>query len=49
MENFQKYINKIFPTIVKEYGDQILSVNKGKAQYVADKFLKIEIEKKKEK
>ena len=42
-------INKIFPSIVKEYGAQILSANKGKAQYVADKFLKIEIEKKKEK
>lgn len=40
-------INKIFPFIVKEFGDQILSASKGKAQFVADKLLKTEIKKKK--
>lgn len=40
-------INKIFSSVVKEFGDQILSTSKGKAQFITDKLLKIEIKKKK--
>lgn len=36
-------INKVFPPIVKEFGNQILSATKGQAQFVADRLLKEEI------
>lgn len=45
----QNDVNNIFPSIVKEFGDKILSATKGQAQWVADKLLKTEIEKKKDK
>jgi len=41
----QDDINKVFPSIVKEFGNQISSATKGQAQFVVDKFLKMEIEK----
>lgn len=43
----QNDINKTFPSIVKEFGNQILSTTKDRAQSVADRLLKMEIEKKK--
>jgi len=43
----QNDINKIFPSVVKEIGDYILSAGKGQAQFVADKLLKEEMDKKK--
>ncbi|MBW2038057.1 MAG: hypothetical protein JRI46_00430 [Deltaproteobacteria bacterium] len=42
----QNDVNKNFPSIVKELGNQILSATKGQAQFVADRLLKLEIEKK---
>lgn len=39
-------INKVFPSIVKEFGNQVLSASKGKAQFVTDRLLKEEINKK---
>ena len=39
-------INKVFPSIVKEFGNQILSAGKGKAQFVTSRLLKEEINKK---
>jgi Holliday junction resolvase len=39
-------VNKIFPSIVKELGNQILSASKGEAQFIADRLLKEEISKK---
>ncbi len=42
----QDNINKLFPSIVKEFGDQILSTSKGTAQFVANGLLKEEINKK---
>ena len=43
----QNDINKIFPVVVKEIGNRILSAKKGQAQLVTDKLLKEEIDKKK--
>lgn len=43
----QNDINKVFPSIVKEFGAQILSSIKGQAQLITDRLLKVEIEKKK--
>ncbi|MBA7509584.1 hypothetical protein ES705_01542 [subsurface metagenome] len=42
----QDDINKVFPSIVKEFGNQILSATKGQAQFVADRLLKEEINRK---
>ncbi len=42
----QDDINKVFPSIVKEFGNQILSATKGQAQFVADRLLKKEINRK---
>ncbi len=42
----QDNINKVFPSIVKEFGNQILSATKGQAQFVADRLLKEEINRK---
>lgn len=42
----QDDVNKLFPSIVKEFGNQVLSASKGKAQFVADRLLKEEINKK---
>lgn len=39
-------INKVFPPIVKEFGNQILSAGKGKAQFVTSRLLKEETSKK---
>lgn len=39
-------VNNIFPSIVKEFGNQILSAHKGEAQFVADRLLKEEKSKK---
>ena len=39
-------VNKVFPSVVKEFGDQILSASKGKAQFVTDNLLKEETNKK---
>lgn len=36
----QDEINKLFPPIVKELGNQILFATKGQAQFVADRLLK---------
>ena len=38
----QDDINMVFPSIVKEFGNQVLSVTKGKAQFVADRLLREE-------
>ena len=38
----QDDINRVFPSIVKEFGNQVLSVTKGKAQFVADRLLREE-------
>jgi len=42
----QDDVNKLFPSIVKEFGNQVLSASKGKAQFAADRLLKEEINKK---
>jgi len=42
----QDDINKVFPSIVKEFGNQILYATKGQAQFVADRLLKEEINRK---
>lgn len=42
----QNEINKVFPSIVKEFGDRILSVPKGEAQNRADECLKEEMNRK---
>lgn len=42
----QDDINKVFPSIVKELGNKILSATKGQAQFVADRLLKEEINRK---
>jgi Holliday junction resolvase len=42
----QDEVNKVFPDIVKEFGNRILSAPKGQAQFVADKLMKEEINRK---
>ncbi|MCD5383491.1 hypothetical protein LR066_01860 [candidate division WOR-3 bacterium] len=42
----QDDINNVVPSIVKEFGNQILSATKGQAQFVADRILKEEINRK---
>jgi len=41
----QDDINGVFSSIVKEFGNQVLSATEGKAQFVADRLLKEQINK----